>query len=229
MLKILLLPCLFVLASCHLYFEDEGPDETPHPSETDPGYQLDRPYQDQCRPSGDICGQGASCCAPSFCSDDVVFSYGDPLCTDPMVDGSFCLEDGQCASGSCSDNLCFSGCAGEGSSCEYDACCEGSFCSLELNVYSEGVCTAPMPEGSFCQVATQCASNLCLSGRCTDASACAGEGHSCGFLACCPGSFCSVELFGYGSIQCQAPLPRQSFCHANHHCASGNCIDGQCQ
>ena len=47
-------------------------------------------------------------------------------------------------------------CSAQDESCETEACCDGFFCSTEINIYGEAVCIPPMEDGNYCWTDAQC-------------------------------------------------------------------------
>jgi hypothetical protein len=120
-------------------------------------------------------------------------------------------------------------CGIEEADCESLSCCDGLFCSNEINVYSEPVCIPEQEDGSFCWTDEQCESE-CLDGICGGQQCIQEDEEGCGESAdCCEGSFCSTELLlGHHTTYCTAPLENGDQCTLAEHCQSGYCADNIC-
>ncbi len=190
------------------------------------GAPPQRGTRDSCVAADQRCDlHGLDCCA-GFC---MLTGYVTGTCVDPQPDGASCTDDAQCATGHCEDYVCGAKavCRGAGTTCESSAeCCEGT---CEENYYLETwhTCVAPLPNGSYCHEAPQCASGQCRDYLCVPTS-CAEVGSACEVDGdCCAGAFC--ENFSYAAWGCQAALPDGSFCHVDAQCVSRHCLGYVCE
>jgi hypothetical protein len=108
------------------------------------------------------------CCDGTLCLRDWS-AYGLARCAYPQADGAFCMENVECASAICVDNVCRSECsAAEGFCYGEVVCCPGLFCDLDENAYGVGHCIESLASGEFCQSDQECTSGACEDNLCAE-------------------------------------------------------------
>lgn len=119
------------------------------------------------------CGDAGTACADTFpCCDGLVcdlVGYTEGVCVPPFEDGRFCVDDAQCESGHCVDNVCGTPtCRDAGTECydDFQACCSGLFCLQAPGTYGLAYCSAPLPAGEYCLDPAQCESGACTDNVC---------------------------------------------------------------
>ena len=110
--------------------------------------------------------QNLPCCEGFICERDAM-AYGVSRCVLPFENGEFCMDDGQCASGRCEDNICSDEqCKAEGEWCYQEVtCCGRLVCNQQA--YGQGNCVEPFANGEFCIDSEQCASKVCTNNACS--------------------------------------------------------------
>ncbi len=204
---------------------DAGPGPAPReevPVSVAPPMPREAQPAPACSALGDACDE-AGCCAGLYCFS---FTYAPATCHQRLADGEPCFDPAQCSSGACTADHCgTAACAANGDACGATAaCCAGSYC-FDFT-YAPATCRPKRIDGSACDLATECQSGACTSGRC-GAAACSTDGNVCGEDSeCCAGSFCFSAT--YAPQVCTAPMVGGAYCWEDRHCATGSCVDGQC-
>ena len=186
--------------------------------------------------TGDGCGQGAAECWTMFDCCDGLFctyagtSYVPGECSHPQGDGAYCQEDAWCKSGHCIDSACQTEeCLPKGEACWSDAeCCAGTFCTY-AGAYVPGTCSAPLPNGSPCELDPWCEGGHCVDGVCASDS-CTSLDDPCWSNADCCSGVCSWSVDNvYVPGTCIVLQPDGQACQEDAWCESGWCNDGACE
>lgn len=188
----------------------------------------------QKRADGSPCQRAAEC-ASGYCVDGVCCTSS---CAGPC---QACDASGSCgsvASGTDPEGECgLAYCAGAGgcaSPCGSDADCKiGNRCDLGAQ---PPACLAKAPIGVACSSAGQCASGLCVDGRCCNA-VCGGQCDSCdlaGFQGLCTNLSLSDGRTGSPSCSpylCRGTSTCPGSCLVQAHCVAGSYCDssGSCR
>ncbi|HKY34757.1 MAG TPA: hypothetical protein VJN18_02355 [Polyangiaceae bacterium] len=118
--------------------------------------------------------------------------------------GSACTENGDCASGDCTDQVCVGdGGLAAGSDCSSDGQCASGSCT-------DGQCDAGLAAGSDCSSDRECASGSCTDGQC-DGSSSGGGGTT-----------------GTGGTNGTGTGQPGDDCSKASDCASALCVSGKC-
>jgi hypothetical protein len=166
---------------------------------------------------------GASCTAGNQCQSG---NCTNGTCAaPPAANGAACSTGAQCQSGACSGGICAAVCVASGATCSADPdCCGGSFCNNLT--YGPWKCSAPQPNGDYCQDDGHCESGRCLNNTCA-AAVCGGAGIACSTSAdCCGGTFCFN--FTYAPWVCKAAQTDGTHCDEDAQCQSARCVGSVC-
>jgi hypothetical protein len=139
-----------------------------------------------------------------------VREYDERTCEAPLRDGSTCLNDQECASGTCDSSVCIT-LPAAGEACVNGRCADGEFCITDGE--NAGTCAVPPGENEPCFIGSAgCAEglgcnadNVCVPGpevgeACLIPTNLCAEGLACDFTA--EGSICA-ERRGQGEA-CQS-------------------------
>ncbi len=154
---------------------------------------------------GDDSGGGAALCddgTKNGTETDV--AGGGGLCV-PCLNGSACLENDDCESGICRDNVCTE-----------PQCDDGLLDGSETDVDCGGGVCDPCALGMTCLVPGDCESSSCVEGLCVAADCSDGQMNGDETDADCGGPDCAACTDGQG-------------CAEGSDCASGVCDEGVCQ
>lgn len=184
---------------------------------------------ESCGDPGAMCYEGTECCT-GLCSHDMNNPYIPGSCISAQPDGSNCLADAWCTSGTCVDGVCGQkGCWDAGTECWSDSgCCEG-FCTYTgASGYTPGVCQPLQDLDAFCLADSWCESGQCVDGSCQDSACMALDANCFSGAECCSG-MCTYDGQGYVQGVCTTPQPDGASCVADMWCESTSCVDGVCQ
>ncbi|MDF1566083.1 MAG: hypothetical protein P1V51_23820, partial [Deltaproteobacteria bacterium] len=179
---------------------------------------------------------------------------GGGICT-PCVDGRLCRQNDDCASGTCSSQVCttpasctdgvkngdesdadcggaVSGCPGcaDGTPCQSEADCQSGVCDPSSSACAAPSCTDGVRNGD--ETGTDCGGDLC--GTCTQSQGCA-SGSDCASGVCdpvtslCAAATCADGVQNQGELSVDCAGPNCPLCSDGTACTDpGICASGYC-